>query len=58
MKGGSFVNEDWYEELMKKVERALGKVDELPEPERSIEAFTAMIETMRVALFGPEEDEE
>ena len=50
---------DWYEKIMAELDDVLGKVDELPEPERSIEAFSATIETMRVALFGPaEEDEE
>lgn len=51
------MNEDWFEKFMAKVDAALGKPEELPEPERTREAYEKMIETIRNALFGTEKDE-
>ncbi len=50
------MEEDWFEKFMAKVDEALGKPEELPESERTREAYEAMIETIRIALFGSEED--
>ena len=51
------MEEDWFEKFMAKVDEALGKPGELPESQRSIEAYEAMIETIRRSLFGSEEDD-
>lgn len=50
------MEEDWFEKFKAKVDAALGKPEELPESERTLEAYAAMIETIRDALFGLEED--